>query len=139
MKNQRLRPSWGAFSAFFQSLLRQRWNDSRGSAERECKSFRPRIEKLDLELPIGNRPGLPDQQIEPLLGDRSHALLVDIDPASPTRRLAIDQHAKPHGRPQCGRTHDKMKIASVEAMGDAAVGLVQRCPLFAYPPIARKS
>src|SRR4051795_12808406 len=70
-------------------VFRQQRNDSCGSAERECEGLRPQIEKLDLELPIGNRPGLSDQQIEPLLSDRAVALLVDVDPASPSRRLAV--------------------------------------------------
>ena len=68
-----------------------------GSAEREREGLHARIEKLDLEQSIGDGPGLPDQLIQPLLGNRAVALLVDVDAVSSTWRLSIDQHAKPHG------------------------------------------
>ena len=45
-----------------------------GSAERESKSLHARIEKLDLELAIGDRPGLSDQLIQPLFGHGAVAL-----------------------------------------------------------------
>ena len=34
------------------------------------------------------------------------------------RRLPVDAHAKPHGRPRRGRAHDQVKIAGVEAVHD---------------------
>src|SRR5262245_51515314 len=42
-----------------------------GSAEREREGFHIRIEELNFELPVDDRFLLPDQLIEPLLGDRA--------------------------------------------------------------------
>src|SRR3712207_13315 len=68
----------------------------RGSAEREAISLHPRIEKLDLELPIGDGLRLPDQLVQPLVADRAVALLVDVGSVSIARRLSVDEHAKRH-------------------------------------------
>ena len=57
-------------------------------AEREREGLHAGIEKLDLEQPIGDRLGLPDQLIQALLGDRAVALVVDIDAVSRTWRAA---------------------------------------------------
>ena len=91
-----------------------------------AKSLHARIEKLDFELAIGDGLRLPDQLVQPLLGHRAVALLVDVDAVSRARRLSIDQHAKSHGRSRRCRTHDEMKIAGVKAVRDASVGLVQQ-------------
>ena len=78
---------------------------------------------------------LTDQLIQPLLADRAIALVVDIGSVSGTRRLAIDQHAKPHGRSRRGRSHDEVKIAGVKAVRDPPVGLVQHGRLSPDRPI----
>ena len=57
------------------------------SAEGERKSLHARIEKLDLELSIGDGLRLSDQLIQPLFGHRAVALLVDVDAVSRARRL----------------------------------------------------
>src|SRR5438105_1929153 len=49
-----------------------------GSAEGERKSLHACIEKLDLELAISNVPRLSDQLIQPLVGHRAVALLVNV-------------------------------------------------------------
>src|SRR5215210_6470608 len=95
-----------------------------GLAERKGESLHPRAEKLDLELPIGDGSRLSDQQIKPLFSEHAVALLVNIDPVSKAGRLTVDQHAKRHGRPRGGRSHDEVKIASMETKSDAAAGLV---------------
>jgi hypothetical protein len=95
----------------------------------------PRIEKLDLESPIGDEPRLSNQQIQPLFGDRAVPLIVNIDPVSRIRRLAIDQNTKSHGRPRHGRARDEMKIASVETKSGPAAGLMQHGPLVPHRPI----
>src|SRR5438067_2527925 len=71
------------------------------STERERKGFRARIEELDLEQSIGDRLWLADQLVHPLVGNRADTLVVDISSVSGTRRLSIDQHAKPHRGPWC--------------------------------------
>jgi hypothetical protein len=103
------------FTPFFRSR-RDGYPCKTGSPECECESFHPRIQELDLELPISNRAWLSDQQIQPLFSDRAVPLTVNIDPVSRAPRLAVDQNAKSHGSPRHGRSHDEMKIASIETM-----------------------
>src|SRR5882724_12860051 len=64
------------------------WN---GSAERERKRLHARVEELDLELSVSDGFRLSDQLIQPLLGNRAAALVVDVDPVSSARRLSIDE------------------------------------------------
>src|SRR5919108_5602798 len=61
-----------------------------GSAEGERERLHARIEKRDLELPISNGLRLSDQLIEPLVGHRAVALLVNVTAMSSTRRLSIE-------------------------------------------------
>src|SRR6478609_2571417 len=106
------------------------------SAERESKSLRARIEKLDFELSIGDRRRLSDQLIQPLLGHRADALFVDVESMRRSWRLSVDRNAKLHRRSRRRRTHNKMKIARVKAVHDAAVGLVQFGSVAFYRPVA---
>src|SRR5262249_43552867 len=53
-----------------------------------------RIKKLDFNLAIGNRSALPDQLMQPLIGDRADPLFVNIESMRRTWRLAVDQHPK---------------------------------------------
>jgi hypothetical protein len=108
-----------------------------GSAERERKSFHARIEKLDLELSIGDGLGLSDQLVQPLFGNCAVALLVNVNSVSRAWRLSIDQHAKSHGRSWHRWAHDEMKIAGVKAVRDASTGLVQYGGILLHSPIAR--
>src|SRR5205823_1716660 len=111
----------------------------RQSAEGECKSLHTRIEKLDLELSIGDRPLLADQLIQPLVGHRAVALFVDIGSMRSTGWLSIDEHTKTHGSPpRCG-SHNEMKIAGVKAIGDPPVGLVQGGKRLLNRPVTRQS
>src|SRR6202011_4206845 len=97
-----------------------------GSAERERKGLHVRVEKFDFEESICDGLRLPDQLVQPLLGGPAVALLVDVASVSRAWRPPIDQHSKSHGCSRNSRAHDQMKIASVEAVGDAPIGLVQR-------------
>src|SRR5262245_24367113 len=94
------------------------------SAEGERKSFHARIEEFDLELPVGDGARLSDQLIQPLLGGRAVASIVDVQPVSAARRLSVDENAESHGSSSRQRPHDQMKIAGVEANRDPSVGLV---------------
>ncbi|HEX6557065.1 MAG TPA: hypothetical protein VF026_30155 [Ktedonobacteraceae bacterium] len=110
----------------------------RGSAEGEHKRLHACIEKLDLELAISNVPRLPDQLIQPLVGHRAVALLVNVTAVSCAWGLSIEEHAKAHGRSSRCRPHDQMQIAGVKAVRDAPVGLVQRCGVSPHRPLTRK-
>ena len=89
------------------------------SSECEREGLNTRIEKLDLELAIGDRPLLPDQLIQTLLAHRALALRVDVDAVRATRRLAVDAHAEPHGRPFRHRSQNHVEIAGVEGVKEA--------------------
>jgi hypothetical protein len=95
-----------------------------GSAERECKGLHVRIEKLDLELSVGDGLRLPDQLVQALLRNYAVALLVDIASVGGTWRLSIDQHAKSHRGSWRFRTHDEMEIARMKTVCEASIGLV---------------
>ena len=61
------------------------------SAERERERLHAGIEKLDLELSIGDWSRLSNQLIQALLGDRAVALLVYVTPVAGARRLSVDR------------------------------------------------
>src|SRR5918995_5890169 len=102
------------------------WPDLPDLAEGERVGLDLRIEEGNLEGAVGDGAGLPDELVQPLLGHRSVALVVNVDPMRRIRRLSVDEHAESHGRARYCRPHDQMKIASVEAVGDVPVGSVQR-------------
>src|SRR5437867_2112132 len=109
-----------------------------GSAEREHKCLHARIEKLDLELSIGDGLRLSDQLIQPLFGNRAVALVVNVNSVTSARWLSIDEHAKSHGSSSRCRPHDEMKIAGVKAVRDPPVGFVQHRGLLPHRPLTRK-
>src|SRR5262245_10543230 len=105
-------------------------------AERERESFHAGAEKLDFELPIDDGIRLPDQLIETLFGHRAVALFVNVNAVGLARRLSIDQHTKLDGCFRCGRAHNQVKIAGVEAIDDAPTSLVQCGGILLHGPIA---
>ena len=74
--------------------------------------------------------------MQTLFGHRANALFIDIKSMRRAGRLSIDQHAKFYGRSWRRRAHDEMKIASVKAVRDATVRLVQFGGIALYRPIA---
>src|SRR5262245_47873220 len=108
------------------------------SAEREGKGFNAGIEELDLEQSLGYGLRLPDQLIQPLFGNRTLALIVDVDAVGSAWRLAINEHAKPDRAARRRRSHDEMQITGVKAVRHAAVGLVQRASLPPDRPLPRQ-
>src|SRR5947207_9373084 len=125
-------------NAFTVGMIKSSPHPFFGSAEGERKRLHARIEKLDLELAIGNVPRLPDQLIQPLFSSRAVALLVNVNAVSRARRLSIDEHAESHGRSSRWRPHDQMQIAGMKAVRDASVGRVQRNDLFPHRPLTRQ-
>jgi hypothetical protein len=85
-------------------------------AEGERVSLNARVEEGDLEGTLGNGARLADELVEPRFGDRAVALVVDVGPVRGARRLPLDAHAEPHGRPWRGRSHDQVQIPGVEAV-----------------------
>ena len=68
--------------------------DSDGSAECEHIDLDPWLKKLDLEFPVSDRLGLPNQLIHALFVNFSDALFVDVDPVGGARRLSADEDSK---------------------------------------------
>src|SRR6266576_2116970 len=108
-----------------------------GSAEREAERLDARIKKLDLELAVLDLRRLPDQLIRSLFGDDALALRVDIS-ATP-RRLPVNPNTVAHRgpSPSPGRTHHEIDVASVEAIRDAPVRLLQDDRLATQGPVPR--
>src|SRR5215475_5363468 len=82
---------------------------------------------------------MSDQLIQPRFGNRAVTLGINVDSVSSSRWLLIDEHAKSHGTASRCRPHDEVKIAGVEAVRDAPVGLIEHGELFLHCPIARHS
>ena len=88
------------------------------SPERERERFDASIEKLDLELAVVNRPRLPNQLIQPLLGHPAITVVVDISAMCRARRLLIDEHAEAHGRSARCWSQDEVEITRVKSVRD---------------------
>lgn len=92
---------------------------SYGSSKGESKSLNARIEKLYLELSLGDGFWLPYQLKEPLFGNCPVTTFVNVESASDSRRLFVQNNAKSHRRPRLCRSHNEMKIAGVKAARNA--------------------
>ena len=87
----------------------------------------------DLERAVRNGSRLTKQLIEPLLGDGSAALFVNVESVSVTGRFAIDEYAERHGSTSLTRSHNEVDVAGVEAEEDSATGAVE----YARPTLDR--
>jgi len=109
-----------------------------GLAEGERVGLGARVEEGDLEGAVGNRAGLADELVQPLFGHHPAALVVDVGPVRRTRRLPVKQHPVSHRGSWCGRPHDQVQVAGVEAVGDLPAGRVRRGGLLARRPLSRQ-
>src|SRR5215212_5779622 len=66
------------------------------SSKSDGEQLHPGIEKLDLNLPLGDGPPLAYQLVEPLLGHLPVSLFVDVHPVSRARCRSVDQQPEPH-------------------------------------------
>ena len=108
------------------------------SAEREAVRLHARIEELDLEQAVDDRPRLADQLVRALLGDDPAASGLHVAPLSSSRDLAIEEDPERDGRAFGRRTHDEVEIAGVELEGEPSAGLVQDRGVSGDGPVARK-
>src|SRR3954465_12019642 len=108
------------------------------SAEGKCESFRAGVEKLDFKLSIGDRAGLPDQLIEPLLGKGAVPRLAPVTAMRCAGRLSIEPHTKAYRRTESCRAHDEIYVATGETVNDGTIRLVERDRLALYRPVARQ-
>jgi hypothetical protein len=107
-----------------------------GSAEREAISFRPRIEKLDLEESISYGLGLSDQLIEALFAKGAFALLVNVSSVSGARHLSIDEHAKWHRSSSRWGSHNEVNISRMEADRNPSGCFIEHCRVLGKRPDA---
>src|SRR5215213_2485900 len=95
-------------------------------AEGEGVGLDARIQEGDLKGALADRAWLANELVEPWLGDRAVALVVDIRPVGASRGQPVDTHMELHGRLLSCRSHDQVQVAGVEAVEDPPTGLVQR-------------
>src|SRR5215218_6010741 len=107
-------------------------------AEGERVSLNARVEEGDLEGTLGHQAGLADELVQAWFGDRAVALVVDVGPVGGARRLPLDAHAEPHGRPWRGRSHDQVQVPGLDAVDDLPTCLVQHRGLLLDRPVTSK-
>jgi hypothetical protein len=90
-------------------------------------------EEGDVEGAVGDGSRLAEQLVEPLLGDGSAALFVNVESVSVAGRFAIDEYAERHRSTSRTRCHDEVDVAGVEAEKDSAAGAVE----YARPTLDR--
>jgi hypothetical protein len=76
------------------------------------------IQECDLECAVDDRSPLANELVEPSLGDRALAPVVDIATVRFSGWLAVEEDAEGHRL--CGRsgTRDEVKVPRVEPMDD---------------------
>ena len=67
----------------------------RALAEGERADFDAGLKERDLRGPLADRPGLADELVQPLLGDRAMALAIDVDAVGGAGRLPVEEHLEP--------------------------------------------
>src|SRR3954467_14549063 len=67
-----------------------------GLAERQGVGLHAGVEEGDLERALGDRALLADELVQPRLGHRAGALVVDVVPVVGARRQSVDAHAELH-------------------------------------------
>ena len=93
------------------------------------------LEEADLECPFGHSVVLADELVETAVPQHAGAVPVDVESVRRARRRAVEEHAEGN-LVVCPRREDEMRVARVEAEGDAAVGSVEQDLLGADPPFA---
>jgi len=109
------------------------------SAERERKDLYAGVEELDLEVSFHDWPWLSDQLIQPLFNRYALAAFVHVAAARGAGQLPVNGDAEANRTaPRC-RSHHQVKIPSVKAMQEPAVGPRQDRGLSADQPFASQS
>src|SRR5262249_46094596 len=109
------------------------------SAEGESIGLHAGVEELDLEGPVRDRAALPDELVEPLPGHGSLAIGVDVGAMAVAGRGAVDGDAEAYRLAVRARSQDKMEVAGMKAIDDAAVLRIEDGMLAADGPVARQS
>ena len=94
-------------------------------AEGEGVGLGPWVKEGDLDRAVGDRAGLAQELVHPLLGDRAGAVAVDVTAVGFAGRLPVEADPAPYRFVRCGRSHDQVDVTGVEPIGDEPVRLVQ--------------
>src|SRR5687768_5541172 len=97
-----------------------------GLAEGEGEGPYAGVAEGDLERAVGDGAALADELVQPRLGDRAGAVVVDVVPVVRARRLSVEAHAEPHRVPTRRRCHDEVHVPGGEAIGDPPAWFVQQ-------------
>ena len=106
--------------------------------EGKVKSLHSRVEELDGEIPVDDRPWLADQLVHSLFTALTIALFVNVDPVSGAGSVSIDEYPKPNGVSGFRGPHDEVNVAGMEVVSDPTTGLVEGGSLFSQGPVTVK-
>jgi hypothetical protein len=98
--------------------------ESAQSAESEVEGFGAGVEKLDLELAIGDLSCLPDELVEPLFDNDAVSLIVDVCAVCRRWWMSIEKYSKANRLPLNRRTHDQIEIPGMKLVRDSTVALI---------------
>src|SRR5206468_3108917 len=90
-------------------------------AERETVGLNTGRQERDLERALDDGSRFTNQLMQPLLGQRSVTLFVDVEAVCGAGRFSVDAHDERHGCVSRRRSHDEMDVAGVEAEGDPPI------------------
>jgi len=105
------------------------------SAEGEGVGLDARIEEADLERMIGDGTILPNKLVEPLPGHDALAVGIDIGAMAVARRCAVNRDAEANGIALPSGAENKVKVARMEPVDDAALILIENGTFFTDRPI----
>src|SRR6516165_2473851 len=103
--------------------------------EREHVRLGAGLVEHDLERPVAHLAVLPHELVQAPLPQQPVPALVDIDAGGGAGSLAVDKHAEANRRVRSGRQYE-MRVARVEAVGDAPTGPVEHNILAPDRPLA---
>jgi hypothetical protein len=89
----------------------------------------------DLEGAVGHGAVLADELVKPLVGEGAVAFTVHVATVIIGGRLAVQENLEAHGGTGRLRSHDQVKVAGVEAVGDLSAGSVRCGGLFSDRPV----
>src|SRR3954466_3736413 len=89
----------------------------------------------DLERPVLDWPRLANELVHAALAEQAVPVLVDVDAVRRARSLAVEEHAERDRVPRFAVQHE-VRVARVEAVGDASARLVEHDLLAPGRPLA---
>src|SRR4051794_26156656 len=104
-------------------------------AEREHVGLGAGLQERDLKRPLADHVVLAYELVQAAAAEEAVAILVDVLAVRAARRLAVDEHAEGDRLSRRVIEHE-VRVASVEAVGDAPAGLFEDGVLAPDRPLA---